>query len=70
MTNQGKRIMAYINEHGSISPQEAFVHLGITKLATRISEMRKLGIEFRKVYCTGKNKYGEPTHFMRYSLKG
>ena len=63
---QHERILQYINDFGSISPYEAFKDLGITKLATRISEMRRDGLEFgqRMEYC--KNRYGEKTHYMRY----
>lgn len=66
---QAERIIEYINEFGSITPMEAFQDLGITKLATRISEMRKAGIEFNKDYVKSKNRYGEPVMYMRYSRK-
>ena len=67
--NQSERIVQYIREFGSISPMEAFRDLGVTKLATRISEMRQAGIEFEQKYEKALNRYGEPVHFMRYSLK-
>lgn len=64
--NQHEKILQYINDFGSISPMEAFIDLGITKLATRISEMRRDGIDFSQRMETGKNRYGEKTHYMRY----
>lgn len=66
---QHEKIMRYLKERGSISPMEAFQNLGITKLSTRISEMRKSGIQFVKTYVTGKNRDGETDHYMRYSLR-
>lgn len=63
---QYERIIQYINDFGSISPMEAFSDLGITKLATRISEMRRDGIEFDQRMEYSKNRYGEKTHYMRY----
>lgn len=39
---QAEQIYAYVKLNGSISPQDAF-KLGITKLATRISEMTRSG---------------------------
>lgn len=42
--SQHERILDYINTFGSISPMEAFNDLGITKLSTRIGEMRADGI--------------------------
>lgn len=63
---QHEKILQYINDFGSISPMEAFTDLGITKLATRISEMRRDGIEFNQRMETSKNRYGEKVHYMRY----
>lgn len=68
-TTQRERIIDYINKFGSISPIEAFQDLGITKLATRVSEMRQDGIQFRIVLEKGKNRFGETTHYARYFLK-
>lgn len=66
--NQGERIIEYIERFGSITPMEAFSDLGITKLATRISELRKTGMEFEKEYIKSKNRFGETVHYMRYSF--
>ena len=65
---QHELILDYIDEFGSITPLEAFADLGITKLATRISELRKQGYEFNIVSVKGKNRYGKPTHFAKYSF--
>lgn len=65
---QCERIVDYIKQFGSISPVEAFRDLGVTKLATRISEMRKDGMEFNQEYMKGKNRFGETVHYMRYYL--
>ena len=66
---QSERIIAYMREFGSISPMEAFRDLGVTKLATRISEMTRDGMSFDKEYVSTKNRYGETVHYMRYRLK-
>lgn len=68
--NQHERIMWYIKEFGSISPMEAYGDLGITKLATRISEMKDAGIEFDQRIEKKKNRYGDKVHYMRYWFKG
>ena len=65
---QGDRVIKYIKLFGSITPMEAFRDLGITKLATRISELRKDGMEFKKEYIKSQNRFGEPVHYMRYSF--
>lgn len=66
---QREAILDYINEFGSITPMEAFSDLGITKLATRISEMRKDGMEFKIEMVETKNRYGKTVRFARYSFK-
>lgn len=63
---QEQRILDYITRYGSISPLEAFRDLGITKLATRISDMRKDGIKFDQRYEKSQNRFGETVYFMRY----
>ena len=65
---QHEQILTYIRTFGSISPMEAFADLGITKLATRVSEMRKEGISFIKEPITTKNRFGKSVIFMRYKL--
>ena len=65
---QAKRVIEYIEKFGSITPMEAFMDLGITKLATRISELRKEGMEFKKEYVKSKNRFGEIVYYMKYSF--
>lgn len=67
MMNQRQRILAYIDQFGSISPYEAFKDLGITKLASRVSELiYQDGIHIRKEYEQTTNRYNEPVRYMRY----
>jgi hypothetical protein len=65
---QREAIIDYITEFGSITPMEAFADLGITKLATRVSEMKKDGIVLKHEVVKGKNRYGRPMHYMKYSF--
>lgn len=65
---QGERIVAYIKEFGSISPMEAFNALGITKLATRVGELSREGVKFKKHMIESQNRYGDKVRFMRYWL--
>lgn len=66
--NQSDRVIKYIKLFGSITPMDAFRDLGITKLATRISELRKDGMEFKKEYIKTKNRFGETVYYMKYSF--
>lgn len=66
---QKEQILQYIKDFGSITPMEAYSDLLITKLATRVSEMRKDGTTFKIETVYGKNRYGKSTHYARYSLR-
>lgn len=67
---QREMILQYIEDFGSITPMQAFSDLGVTKLATRISEMRKDGMDCFKIETIrSKNRYGKTVHFARYSFK-
>ena len=66
LTDQQMDILCYIYDFGSISPMEAFSDLGITKLSTRISEMKVLGIQFDQAYEDHVNRMGKKKHYMRY----
>lgn len=64
---QYEAILQYLDDFGSITPMEAFSDLGITKLATRISEMSRMGYAFNKTMTTSLNRYGKAVSYMRYT---
>lgn len=66
--NQYELILKYLRDFGSITPYEAFRDLGITKLSTRISEMRKSGYEFSDEWVNNVNRYGVDVRYKRYRL--
>ena len=66
LTDQQFMILEYICNFGSITPMEAFSELGITKLSTRISEMKALGIRFDQAYEGRENRFGKKVRYMRY----
>ena len=61
-------ILDYMAEHGSITTFEAYEQLGITKLTTRISELRQGGFIIRQRTESGLNRYGKLVTFNRYWL--
>lgn len=65
MTQQ-EAILKYIDDYGSITTYEAFAHLGITKLTTRISELRRKGYRFSSEPIPHKGRYGRSMPFYRY----
>ena len=62
-------IYDYMREHGSITTIEAFEQLGITKLTTRISEMRAGGMDIRSRTEAGLNRFGKPCTWNRYWIE-
>ena len=66
LTGQQYQILWYIAKYGSISTMEAFYDLSITKLSTRISEMKTLGIQFDQGFEGRENRFGKKVHYMRY----
>ena len=69
MTQQ-ERILDYMQQFGSITPMQAFADLGITKLATRISELKRAGYKISDESVKSRNRYGERTRFKKYSIGG
>lgn len=63
------RIQKYIEDFGSITALEAMKDLGIMRLSARISEMRADGIPVISTFETGKNRYDEPTRWVRYTIR-
>lgn len=66
LTDQQKDILFFIYDFGSISTMEAFSELNITKLSTRISEMKDLGIQFDQNFEGRTNRRGKKVRYMRY----
>ena len=66
---QHDRVLKYMKDFGSITTLDAFRDLGITKLTTRISEMRRMGIAIIGTPETVENRYGDKCHINRYTLK-
>lgn len=67
--NQKDRVLKYIKDFGSITCMEAFIELGVTQLGARIDGLVKDGHEIKTEWQKGKNRYGEPVSFKKYSLK-
>lgn len=66
--SQGQRILAYMQDFGSITPMEAIFEIGCTKLATRVSELIRAGHKIQKETVYGKNRWGQTIHYMRYRM--
>lgn len=66
---QNQRILDYIAEFGSITQLEALRDLGVMRLASRISDLRRLGYPIISTNEPVKNRFNETCHIKRYSLQ-
>lgn len=69
MATQHDDILNYLRKYGTITPWQAFYDLGITKLATRISELRQAGYNIGKRRITVKARNGRETIVCEYWLE-
>ena len=68
MATQCERVLKYMQDFGSINPQQAITDLGVMRLAARISDLKEEGHKISRRMATGKNRYGEAVSFAEYSL--
>lgn len=67
---QCQRIIRHMEDFGSITAAIAMNDYGIYRLAARIADLRGQGYNISSEIQTGKNRYGEATHFSVYKLEG
>ena len=65
---QNERIIAYMNRYGSITQFDASRDLGVMRLASRISDLRRLGYPIKSTVEKVVNRFGEECRIKRYSL--
>lgn len=67
---QSQRVVQYMKDFGYITQYDALRDLGVMRLASRISELRKNGVEVESEYITVRNRYNEQVQIKRYYLGG
>lgn len=66
---QGYRVLNYMREHDGITQLEALNSLGVMRLASRISDLKKRGYHIESETARVKNRYGEVCRVKCYKLK-
>ena len=66
---QNQRILDFIEETGGITQLEALNELGVMRLASRISDLRKRGHRITSEMKPVKNRYGETCYIKRYRME-
>lgn len=67
---QNERIIEYLKQNGRITQLEALQELGIMRLASRISDLKRLGYPIESEMLTVRNRFEEECHIKAYFLKG
>ena len=65
---QNERVYKYMKDFGTITQAQAFNDLGVYRLASRINDLRRMGVLIKSERKQGKNRYGETVYFAEYSL--
>ena len=65
---QADRVLAYMEEFGSITQYQALQDLGVMRLASRISDLKKQGFPIVSEVVAVKNRFGEDCYIKQYSL--
>jgi hypothetical protein len=68
--SQNGRIIDYLTRHGSITQLDAMKDLGIMRLGARVFDLKERGYNIVTVMVEDLNRFGEPTRYARYYLKG
>ena len=63
---QCERVLKYMDDFGSISTAQAFLDIGVARLASRIHDLRRRGVQIASETVYTQNRYGEPTHYSVY----
>lgn len=65
--SQTNEVIQFIRDNGSITTMDAF-GLGITRLASRVHEIRAFGIPVEKQMVEVQNRKGETCRVARYTI--
>ena len=64
------RALAYMEEHGSITPMEALDSFGCYRLGARIWDLRRDGYDITTEIVVDVDRHGEPMRYAKYTLRG
>ena len=67
--SQNKMVLEHIAKHKTITTHEAYELYGITRLPSRIYDLREMGYKIGMVWEHGVNRYGHPVKWGKYFIK-
>lgn len=68
MKTQNDRLLEYLASHDGITQREAMDQLGIMRLASRVSDLRRHGHRIVKRTVSVANRWGEKCHIAEYRM--
>ena len=67
--SQKEMILQYLEDVGHVTAWEAMRDLGVMRLASRVHEIRKSGIDITGTMFRSKNRYGKKIRYMIYTME-
>ena len=61
-------VLRHLQAFGSLTSLEAVNEYGILRLASRINDLKRMGYNITSTTASGKNRFGETTHYSVYRL--
>jgi hypothetical protein len=69
IVTQNEMILRHFERFGSITSLEAINEYGILRLASRVSDLKRLGYPIVSEIETVTNRFGEKVHIKRYRME-
>lgn len=66
---QCEKVLRHLREFGTITPMDAIREYGCLRLGARICDLRRDGHQIKSKIVTGRNRFGEVTHYAEYSME-
>ena len=67
--SQNDKVLNYLKEHKKITSMDAINKLRITRLSSRISDLRESGIDIDSETVYKRDEDGNPIHYSVYTLR-
>ena len=62
---QIRRVLTYMESHGSITQREASMFLSVERLASRMTDIKRMGYPIVSQWERNHNQFGEPCRYKR-----
>lgn len=66
MSPQCQMVLQYMADYGSITSRDAAYDLGVYRLASRISDLKRKGYNISSKMESTENRYGKTVSYKRY----